>query len=247
MSLDVLFRAIAPQLVDATDNEDILQTLSFSDICDSKIMPASTFLELGYGEGSLSGRLSKVNSKMVPSTRVCTMSLTGKRLTDQTQDSSFLCIPGASSKRHLLRASTLPHLPNSSDISLACDPDTEYAVILSMYEIYNDRIFDLLASKIQTVSSNMQQRRTGLLIKTTAQSADQRVVIGLRKVICSSLDEALLVLEAGISERQVGETGSNLTSSRSHAFLCVEVRQRRAGTNERWQGGTMTIADLAGK
>ncbi|KAL3961255.1 hypothetical protein ACCO45_002778 [Purpureocillium lilacinum] len=87
-----------------------------------------------------------------------------------------------------------------------------------------------------------------LLFKSTELSPDRKVVAGLRKVVCTSLRDAILVLEAGLLERRVTGTGSNSVSSRSHGFFCFEVkkrtRSRRAGGH--WGGSRLTIVDLAG-
>jgi len=129
------------------------------------------------------------------------------------------------------------------------DPNAEYAVVVSMYEVYNDRIFDLLAGNSNANSTKAAiQKRRGLLFKSTEQSPDQKVVAGLRKVICSNLDEALLILETGLAERRVAGTGSNAVSSRSHGFFCVEVKKRHKGAVlGPWKSSTLTIVDLAGK
>jgi hypothetical protein len=115
-----------------------------------------------------------------------------------------------------------------------------------MYEVYNDRIFDLLTPPIKS-NATKEYRRRPLLFKSTEQSPDRKVVAGLRKIICGNLKEALMVLEAGLHERRVAGTGSNSVSSRSHGFFCVEVRKRRAGrSNGVWGGSTLSVVDLAG-
>lgn len=86
--------------------------------------------------------------------------------------------------------STLPTYPPINDLAISVDQTAEYAIVISMYEVHNDRIFDLLSG------SNPQKRRA-LLFKSTGLSSDRKVVAGLRKVVCSDLEEALLVLETG--------------------------------------------------
>ncbi|KAK0913050.1 hypothetical protein LTR91_009266 [Friedmanniomyces endolithicus] len=163
------------------------------------------------------------------------------------QESSFLSAP--SSKRYMPRVSTFPQSPPLDDVTLDIDTSAEYAIVVSMYEVYNDRIFDLLAV---STSSKTPQKRRALLFKPIEQSPDRKVVAGLRKVICSTLDEALLVLETGLHERRVAGTGSNAASSRSHGFFCLDVKKRRrpanhaAGVSGPWSSSTLTIVDLAG-
>lgn len=117
---------------------------------------------------------------------------------------------------------------------------------MSMYEVHNDRIFDLLAV---TAPGKSPAKRRALLFKATEASPDRKVVAGLKKVVCSTLDDALLVLETGLRERQTAGTGSNATSSRSHGFFCFEVKKRHRGRGVPgpWASSTMTIADLAGE
>lgn len=161
-------------------------------------------------------------------------------------ESHGIMSPGASQRRNLHRPSTLPVVPDVSGINVSCDPSAEYAVVVSMYEVHNDRIYDLLSSHGRpTVAKDV--RRRPLLFKSTELSPDRKVVAGLRKVVCTSLKDAIMVLEAGLQERRVAGTGSNSTSSRSHGFFCFEVkkrtRSRRAGA---WGGSKLTIVDLAG-
>ena len=142
------------------------------------------------------------------------------------------------------RPSSLPQFPDISDISIPTVSNAEYAIVISMYEVYNDRIFDLLA-----IPSNQKDlRRRHLLFKPTEASPDRKVVAGLRKVVCGNYEEALMVLETGLTERRVAGTGSNSVSSRSHGFFCVEVKRRpRGGMSNSWTGAHLTIVDLAGK
>ena len=157
-----------------------------------------------------------------------------------------MSFPGASSKKYLPRLSTMPQYPLIEDIQVPSDPTAEYAVVVSMYEVYNDRIFDLLTAAPTTKAA--AQKRRGLLFKNTEASPDKKMVAGLRKVICSNLDEALLVLETGLTERKVAGTGSNAVSSRSHGFFCVEVKKRyRGAVIGPWTSSSLTIVDLAGE
>lgn len=162
-------------------------------------------------------------------------------------------------RRHVpMRASTLPRSPDVNHLTLELNPHSEYIVLVSMYEVYNDRIFDLLSPAIvpgqgsavsRQGTSSQKDRRKPLFFKPTEGSPDRKVVAGLRKIACSTYEEALAVLEIGLTERKVTGTGSNSVSSRSHGFFCLEVKRRmrnkRTG-EETWIGNTLTVADLAG-
>lgn len=154
--------------------------------------------------------------------------------------------PQSSSRRPLPCASNFPQTPKVDDITINVDRDASYAVLISMYEVYNDRIFDLLnISNTRLPLKDM--RRRALLFKSTECSPDRKVVAGLRKIVCGSMEEALLVLETGLTERKIAGTGSNASSSRSHGFFCIEVKKRSKGGYSTWTGSVMTIVDLAGK
>ncbi|KAL3455291.1 P-loop containing nucleoside triphosphate hydrolase protein [Aspergillus heterothallicus] len=162
-------------------------------------------------------------------------------------------------RRHMpMRASTLPRSPDITHLTLDLNPHSEYIVLVSMYEVYNDRIFDLLSPAIvpgqgsavsRQGASSQKDRRKALFFKSTEGSPDRKVVAGLRKIACSNYEEALAVLEIGLTERKVTGTGANSVSSRSHGFFCLEVKRRmrnkRTG-EETWIGNTLTVADLAG-
>ena len=148
-------------------------------------------------------------------------------------------------KRHIpQRPSALPRFPDIGGVSVANDAQAEYAILVSMYEVYNDRIFDLLSHP-----RNLKDlRRRPLLFKPTEGSPDRKVVAGLRKIVCESYEEALMVLETGLMERRVAGTGSNSVSSRSHGFFCVEVKKRpRGGMSTAWSSAQLTVVDLAGQ
>ncbi|KIW93888.1 uncharacterized protein Z519_05203 [Cladophialophora bantiana CBS 173.52] len=165
----------------------------------------------------------------------------------------------------LPRPSTFPQHPDIAGFAVDIDRHAEYVVLVSMYEVYNDRIFDLLSNPTSPNAPPTSTRqgaalqkgllRRPLLFKNTEMSPDMKVVAGLRKVVCGSYDEAMMVLETGLTERRVAGTGSNSVSSRSHGFFCIEVKKRMRSNHNGgylmayqspWTGGTMTICDLAG-
>lgn len=157
------------------------------------------------------------------------------------------------------RPSVLPRVPDVSHFAPELNPKSEYMVLVSMYEVYNDRIFDLLSPAIvpgqgSTMSrqggNNQKDRRRPVMFKYTEGSADRKVVASLRKIACSTYEEALAVLDVGLTERKVTGTGANSVSSRSHGFFCLEVKRRmrhKITGEETWVGNTLTVADLAGE
>jgi hypothetical protein len=148
-------------------------------------------------------------------------------------------------RRHLpQRPIIAPQPPDVSEYIVPSSQNNDYAILVSMYEVHNDRIFDLLSH----AHNQKDMKRRALLFKPTEGSPDRKVVAGLRKILCSTYEEAIMVLETGLTERQVAKTNSNSVSSRSHGFFCVEVKKRaRGGMSSAWSGSTLTVVDLAGR
>lgn len=164
------------------------------------------------------------------------------RFGNNLQDPAF--VPTTPKRSAPQRPSALPQFPDISDLAVTPNPNAEYAILVSMYEVYNDRIYDLLSNP-RNLKDN---RRRPLLFKSTEFSPDRKLVAGLRKVVCGNYNEALMVLETGLMERRVAGTGSNSVSSRSHGFFCVEAKRRpKGGMSTSWSGAQFTVVDLAGK
>lgn len=100
-------------------------------------------------------------------------------------------------------------------------------VNISMTEIYNDKVVDLLAPG----------KTRSLAIKTMPTSR-KTYLAGLTRHTVASLESAHAILNSGQKMRSCYSTGSNSVSSRSHAFIYIEL----ANT----QRSTLTVADLAG-
>ncbi|EFW20662.1 kinesin family protein [Coccidioides posadasii str. Silveira] len=239
MSLDVLFKSLAPA-IQSSDNAMLMQSLAASDPSEAQLYSARSFIESVYGDPCADrGRGSRAQTPNVSS---------------RAQTPLETPVTATFPRRHMApRPSAFPQTPDVSDFVLSIPEHDEYAVLVSMYEVYNDRIFDLLSpsngSSNRSANNNQKDSRRPLMFKPTEGSMDRKVVVGLRKVVCSTCEEALTVLETGLTERKVTGTGSNSVSSRSHGFFCVEVkkkiRDQRLGY-ESWVGNTLTIVDLAG-
>ncbi|PHH65086.1 hypothetical protein CDD81_3484 [Ophiocordyceps australis] len=226
LTLDVLFRSMGPNLLESCSLPAALESLQTCDGSEASLSSASSFIEQSSSEclGS-----SRTNS------RAATPMM--------TRDSG---VTSPQSRRTLQQLSALPQLPDVSNISCPRDESAEYVVLVSMYEVHNDRIYDLLIPSSKSAASKDSRRRP-LLFKSTELSPDRKVVAGLRKVVCTSFNEAIMVVEAGLVERRVAGTGSNSVSSRSHGFFCFEVKKRtRSRRPGPWGGSKLTIVDLAG-
>ncbi|KAH8732266.1 kinesin [Phaeosphaeriaceae sp. PMI808] len=225
MSLDVLFQSCAEQLVQSFYGAPAFSSLAAADVSEAHMYTATAFLDSLYGDNQ---------SERFPS-----------RAQTPMPDCSIFSAGGTSRSNKIPRPSTLPQTPSVADIQIPTDPSVEYAIVISMYEVYNDRVFDLLTGSAMK-SKNASVKRRALLFKCTEQSPDRKVVAGLTKIICGSFEEAMMVLETGLTERKVAGTGSNAVSSRSHGFFCVEVKKRVAERKGHWSSSTLTIVDLAG-
>ncbi|KAH6982867.1 P-loop containing nucleoside triphosphate hydrolase protein [Ilyonectria sp. MPI-CAGE-AT-0026] len=112
--------------------------------------------------------------------------------------------------------------------------ETTVQVALSYYEIYNDKVFDLLEPL---------EKRTPTGLPLRAEASGRTVVVGLSERSCEDLkDFEKLYIEAN-NNRITASTKLNAHSSRSHAILRVKVTQT---TGDMVQESTASAIDLAG-
>ncbi|KAI0397517.1 kinesin-II 95 kDa subunit [Xylariaceae sp. FL0594] len=111
---------------------------------------------------------------------------------------------------------------------------TTVNVALSYYEIYNDKVFDLLEPP---------EKRTPSGLPLRAEANGKTVVAGLSERACQDLkDFERLYIEAN-ANRVTAATKLNAHSSRSHAIFRVKVTQTTADTIRE---STASAIDLAG-
>ncbi|XP_061819739.2 kinesin-like protein KIFC3 isoform X1 [Nerophis lumbriciformis] len=114
-------------------------------------------------------------------------------------------------------------------------PDWEYKISVSMVEIYNETLRDLLGHNISDK----------LDIKMNPDGSGQLYVPGLTQVQVQSPEDINKVLELGQVSRATACTNLNDHSSRSHALLIVYVSGLNATTGSCTQG-KLNLVDLAG-
>lgn len=113
-------------------------------------------------------------------------------------------------------------------------PDTnEYTIALSYFEIYNDIINDLL-----NPNNNINQIYIREIID------DSIYVEGLEKIYIADNSDINQILEIGNSNRTISETKMNISSSRSHSILRVEININEDDKNS--YTSTLFLVDLAG-
>ncbi|KAL2161057.1 hypothetical protein VTH06DRAFT_8770 [Thermothelomyces fergusii] len=110
---------------------------------------------------------------------------------------------------------------------------TAVTVSLSYYEIYNDKVYDLLEPPEKRTPAGLPLR----------EKDGKTIVVGLSERACDDLkDFERLYIEAN-NNRVTAATKLNAHSSRSHAILRVKVTQR---TGDMVRESTASAIDLAG-
>lgn len=118
------------------------------------------------------------------------------------------------------------------DAIVKADPDNQFQVVLSYYEIYCEKVRDLL----NPASVNMKIRET---------KGSGFMVQDLTEIYCTDRDSVLRIIELGKTNRAAAPTLMNADSSRSHSIVSILVDQKNltTGRNKR---GNLYLVDLAG-
>lgn len=111
-----------------------------------------------------------------------------------------------------------------------------YEFSVSMLEVYNEKIRDLLAE-------NSYQPAKKLEVKQVPDGTQD--VPGLVEAQACSMDEVWQILKAGGKNRSVGSTIANELSSRSHCLVRVTVKEENLVNGQRSRSH-MWLVDLAG-
>uniref|UniRef100_A0A3B3X7K6 Kinesin-like protein n=1 Tax=Poecilia mexicana TaxID=48701 RepID=A0A3B3X7K6_9TELE len=113
--------------------------------------------------------------------------------------------------------------------------DWEYRIVVSLVEIYNETLRDLLR----------QNPTDKLDIKLNPDGSGQLYVPGLTEIAVQSPEDINRVFELGQVNRATACTNLNEHSSRSHALLIITVSGFNSTTGTRTQG-KLNLVDLAG-
>ncbi|XP_078446979.1 kinesin-like protein KIN-14S [Wolffia australiana] len=111
-----------------------------------------------------------------------------------------------------------------------------YEFLVSMLEVYNERIRDLL-----TDNSNLHPKK--LEVKQAAEGTQE--VPGLVEAQASTIDGIWELLKTGARNRSVGSTAANELSSRSHSLVRLTVKAENL-TNGTRTRSHLWLVDLAG-
>merc|ERR1719487_2181184 len=122
----------------------------------------------------------------------------------------------------------------------------DFRYILSFYEIYNEKIIDLLASAGPEVLLSSPTNNNRGQPKVHFHPRYGAFVSDLNELQVENFDEAIWLLRIGIQGRKTAATAVNDRSSRSHALcqLRLEAKGVSAGAK---RTSSMTFVDLAGR
>ncbi|KAG5480555.1 hypothetical protein LSCM1_06259 [Leishmania martiniquensis] len=118
----------------------------------------------------------------------------------------------------------------------AKDSDFTYRVEVSYYEIYNEKVFDLIRP----------QRNTDLKIRNSPNSGP--FIEGLTWKMVSKEEDVARVIRKGMQERHTAATKFNDRSSRSHAILTFNIVQLSMDDSDNafQMRSKLNLVDLAG-
>ncbi|KAJ8424329.1 hypothetical protein Cgig2_003524 [Carnegiea gigantea] len=114
----------------------------------------------------------------------------------------------------------------------------KYEICVSVLEVYNEQIRDLLASGAQHGAASRR-----LEVRQACEGVHH--VPGLVEAQVSNMNEVWDVLQTGSSARAVGATNANEYSSRSHCLHCVMVKGENL-LNGECTKSKLWLVDLAG-
>ncbi len=118
------------------------------------------------------------------------------------------------------------------------DPSLHYEVEVSMLEIYNEKVQDLLVPINKRPPSGLKIRESKALGVFVAD---------LTKYPVSSYEEISNKMDEGYQNRTIGSTLMNNTSSRAHTIVTVEFKQVQAvGKTKSEKLSKINLVDLAG-
>ncbi|KYO42298.1 kinesin-like protein KIF11 isoform X1 [Alligator mississippiensis] len=117
---------------------------------------------------------------------------------------------------------------------------TEFSVKVSLLEIYNEELFDLLTPS-PDVGERLQmfddpRNKRGVIIK------------GLEEITVHNKDEVYQILERGAAKRTTAATYMNAYSSRSHSVFSITIHMKETTIDgeELVKIGKLNLVDLAG-
>mmetsp|Transcript_12382 Transcript_12382/g.18481 ORF Transcript_12382/g.18481 Transcript_12382/m.18481 type:complete len:1791 (+) Transcript_12382:2-5374(+) len=117
-----------------------------------------------------------------------------------------------------------------------------FLITLSYLEIYNERVYDLLAHT-RGGKRKKQEKREALQIRQMKESFH---VPKLTKHVVTDEMQMLAFIDMGSRNRSVAATSQNSESSRSHSMLIVYIEKGAGEAMKNIVGAKLNLVDLAG-
>ncbi|EUT81948.1 hypothetical protein PFAG_04129 [Plasmodium falciparum Santa Lucia] len=113
------------------------------------------------------------------------------------------------------------------------DKIKEFTVTLSILEIYNEVIYDLISGE------------SNLSVHMIDSNKNEFIIKNLKEVEIENIISALYYLEQGVNNRKIAFTHMNKASSRSHLIFIIKINRYIYSTNT-IRCGKLCLVDLAG-
>lgn len=133
---------------------------------------------------------------------------------------------------------------SSQTLSGTLDSKFEFSIEVSMLEIYNDEIYDLLTPESTDRVGNGQDKRKGSSLDIRRGADNMIEVVHLSKEKVSCIQDVMDLLSRGNANRATAATNLNKDSSRSHMVLNVRITSGVVDQNQ--SIGNLFLVDLAG-
>ncbi|RMC18863.1 hypothetical protein DUI87_04759 [Hirundo rustica rustica] len=125
------------------------------------------------------------------------------------------------------------------------DENLEFHIKVSYFEIYLDKIRDLLDVSKTNLAVHEDKNRVPYVKLEEQKEIDKIIYSGCTERFVSSPEEVLDVIDEGKANRHVAVTNMNEHSSRSHSIFLINIKQENVET-EKKLSGKLYLVDLAG-
>ncbi len=121
----------------------------------------------------------------------------------------------------------------------------EYNIRVSLLEIYNEELTDLVADSAHDITTPNAQK---LKIFEDPSGRKGQLVQGLEEVCVTTVEEVMAILDRSGKQRKVAETLMNKHSSRSHTIfsIVIHIKETTSDGEELLKIGKLNLVDLAG-
>ena len=173
----------------------------------------------------------------------------GKEILDNAWEGYHCCLFAYGQTGSGKSYSMVGYGANKGIVPISCDeifnrinqndqPDKKYEIQVSMLEIYNEKVQDLLIDPNKRPQGGLKIRQSTVL---------GVFVEGLTKYPVTSYDEINRKMEEGYRNRTIGATLMNATSSRAHTIVMIDFRQlTQVGKKTTTKISMINLVDLAG-